>query len=57
MNKCEKCDVELDPQSYDLMDYCAECSKNLCGSCMKKGCCNNIPAKSGCEEDNCDLSK
>jgi hypothetical protein len=49
MNKCERCGatVPLDPDSFELMDYCAVCSKNLCPACMAKGCCGNVPAKSG----------
>ncbi len=33
--------------SRALLDYCVECSKDLCDECMKKGCCGNVPAKSG----------
>lgn len=49
MQTCERCGKSLD--NYELTDYCAECNKNLCDDCMKKGCCGNIPAKSGMEND------
>jgi hypothetical protein len=34
------------------MDYCAICGKDLCDKCMQQGCCAQIPALSGTEEDN-----
>jgi hypothetical protein len=46
---CEGCGVET--VGYDLHDFCAVCSKNLCGKCMEKGCCGHKPALSGSEED------
>lgn len=45
---CERCKRHIG--SID-MDYCAVCSKDLCDECMAKGCCGNIPAKSGLTED------
>lgn len=46
---CSGCNKHA--KAYDLFDYCAECSKNLCSDCMKKGCCENVPAKSGMNDD------
>lgn len=51
MQTCDRCGVQEEPDSYDLLDYCAVCSTNLCDKCMKKGCCGNTPAKSGTNED------
>lgn len=48
IHKCETCRKKIDFPS----DYCAECGKNLCDECMKKGCCGSVPAKSGADEDN-----
>ena len=47
--KCERCGKGT--QGYDLFDYCANCSRNLCAGCMEKGCCGQIPAASGMEAD------
>lgn len=47
--KCEKCNRPV--QGYELHDYCARCSKNLCDDCMEKGCCGIVPAISGSEID------
>lgn len=47
--KCERCKV--DSQGYDLHDYCALCSKNLCSRCMARGCCGLTPARSGQDSD------
>lgn len=52
--KCERCQAETDPNTYELFDYCAVCSMNLCPKCMKDGCCKNKPAKSGSAEDHGD---
>lgn len=50
MKKCERC--RATPRGeYELLDYCAVCSKDLCDECMAKGCCGNVPARSGTEED------
>ena len=46
---CERCGAE--PEGYDLFDYCAECSQNLCSKCMRAGCCGSVPATSGMGED------
>lgn len=51
MRDCENCGAGVAPGSYELYDYCAACSKNLCGACMAKGCCGHTPAKSGSEAD------
>jgi len=51
MKSCERCGKKSDPSSFKLMDYCAECSRDLCDECMEKGCCGNVPAKSGTEAD------
>jgi hypothetical protein len=50
MTKCERCG-KTPAGEYELFDYCAECSKNLCAACMAKGCCGSVPAKSGSGED------
>lgn len=47
---CERCGATA--TGWDLWDYCALCSSNLCDSCMEHGCCGSIPAVSGLEEDN-----
>lgn len=47
--QCERCGKE--PVGYDLLDYCAECSRDLCDKCMELGCCGHIPAISGDAED------
>lgn len=47
--KCERCGRS--PKGYELFDYCAECSRNLCGDCMAQGCCGNVPATSGQSAD------
>jgi hypothetical protein len=52
MKTCERCRAELPAESYELMDYCTICGKNLCDKCMQQGCCAQIPALSGTEEDN-----
>lgn len=47
--QCENCGAQ--PEGYDLLDYCAECSRDLCPKCMKKGCCGHVPASSGLAAD------
>jgi len=52
---CEHCGTTKpapDAADFALFDYCAECSRNLCDECMKKGCCGRNPALSGTDEDN-----
>ena len=49
MQTCERCNKKA--SGYDLLDYCAVCSRNLCDLCMDKGCCGHVPAKSGADED------
>lgn len=34
--RCEGCSAGS--EGWDLYDYCAVCSKNLCGDCMLKRC-------------------
>jgi hypothetical protein len=46
MKKCERCGAKPEGK-YGLLDYCAQCSKDLCPKCMAKGCCGKIPADSG----------
>ena len=50
-NACERCGATVPGESYELYDYCAICFKNLCSTCMEKGCCGNVPAQSGMEAD------
>ncbi len=47
--RCERCGTEA--TGWDLFDYCANCSQNLCPKCMKQGCCDIVPALSGMEAD------
>lgn len=49
--KCERGGCNAETSGYDLFDYCATCSKNLCPEHMAKGCCHKIPAVSGNGED------
>jgi hypothetical protein len=58
MQTCERCgsqgkQITKGPfaGTYEMLDYCAECNKNLCPKCMKKGCCGHAPALSGMEQD------
>lgn len=55
---CERCGTRSPGKTaggFALFDYCAVCSRDLCDSCMVKGCCGNVPARSGnaeeCDED------
>lgn len=59
--KCERCGgvgemIKSGPfaGTPHSLDYCAVCSKDLCEKCMAKGCCGNVPAKSGNAADNGD---
>jgi hypothetical protein len=47
--QCERCGAK--PSGYRLLDWCAECSRDLCPACMAKGCCGHVPAWSGMEQD------
>lgn len=47
--RCERCGKSA--KGFELFDYCALCSKNLCPSCMAKGHCGQTPARSGMEAD------
>lgn len=52
--RCERCRaVSPRPEGneYDLFDYCAECSRDLCDRCLAEGCCGHVPARSGNVED------
>lgn len=51
--KCERCNQSA--TGYNLFDYCAKCSKNLCSKCMGGGCCDSVPAKSGMDLDNTEV--
>ncbi len=51
MSQCERCRSKTAANTYNLFDYCAKCSKNLCPTCMKEGCCGVVPAVSGMEMD------
>ena len=53
MQTCANCEKRLASSSVSFMDYCARCAKNLCGDCMKNGCCGKVPARSGKQFD-CD---
>lgn len=48
--KCEQCGAKPKGE-YELLDYCANCSKDLCPACMEKGCCKKVPAESGLAAD------
>ena len=50
MKKCERCG-KGPAGKYEWLDYCAECSKDLCPACMAAGCCGNVPATSGMGDD------
>jgi hypothetical protein len=43
--ECEGCGKRT--SGYELFDYCAECSANLCSACMSIGHCGHVPATSG----------
>ena len=47
MTACERCKADANVDSFNLYDFCAMCSKNLCDDCMEEGCCENTPAISG----------
>jgi hypothetical protein len=51
--RCERCGAlpTRNPKDgqIELLDYCEECSKDLCAKCMAKGCCGHVPALSGNE--------
>ncbi|WP_224360548.1 hypothetical protein [Hyalangium versicolor] len=34
-------------KAYEIFDWCARCERSLCPDCMKEGCCERIPARSG----------
>jgi transcriptional regulator with XRE-family HTH domain len=53
--QCERC--QAGTAGYSLHDYCAACSVNLCDTCMAKGCCGDVPAKSGLEADDAPFSE
>lgn len=51
---CERCGASKpSPEAgpFDSLDYCAECSRDLCDACMARGCCGRVPARSGMEAD------
>lgn len=47
--RCEECNRVT--SGYELFDYCAECSVNLCPACMERGHCGHVPAISGSDDD------
>ena len=49
--QCERCGARTVPSGYEMLDYCAVCSRNLCEHCMERGCCGNVPAISGTGQD------
>ena len=52
MKACERCGwTDPTPKSFALLDYCANCSADLCDRCMAAGCCGVVPAASESEED------
>lgn len=48
--RCERCGSKP-AGKFGLLDFCAECSRDLCPKCMEKGCCGHVPAWSGTEKD------
>lgn len=51
---CERCGAARPSPGageYELFDYCAECSRDLCDKCMAEGCCGHKPARSGTGAD------
>ena len=55
--RCERCGARRSKPGageYDLLDYCAHCSRDLCDACMEKGCCGRVPAASGTAWDHGD---
>lgn len=48
--KCERCGA-IPTGEYELFDYCARCSKNLCPKCAAEGCCGSAPMESGQKAD------
>jgi hypothetical protein len=58
--QCERCGkrpVPVGEMDLGLLDYCAVCSKDLCDECMAEGCCGNVPALSGTEENDKPMSE
>lgn len=54
MKECERCRAPEPAScsaSFELFDFCAECSRNLCPACMELGCCGTTPAVSGIDAD------
>ena len=51
MKACERCGATLDPDSYDLLDHCVLCGKDLCDRCVLRGCCGLVPADIGQFDD------
>jgi hypothetical protein len=47
--ECERCGAK--PEGFEIFDYCDSCGKNLCSDCMKRGCCDKVPAESGAKKD------
>jgi len=55
---CERCGAppEGGEEGYGLLDYCAECSRDLCPKRMEAGCCGHVPAFSGEQQDESESS-
>jgi hypothetical protein len=34
-------------KAYEIFDWCAHCERSLCPDCMREGCCERTPARSG----------
>lgn len=52
--KCERCGKYV---GFGVIDYCVNCSKDLCPECMAGGCCGHVPAESGHEADDQPMSE
>jgi len=46
---CSRCGAG--PAGYELFDRCALCGTKLCDDCMAAGCCGQVPAVSGREQE------
>ena len=52
--RCDECGAKTPrpgANGFAILDYCAECSRDLCDACMEMGCCGNVPALSGMRID------
>jgi hypothetical protein len=46
---CGRCGAG--PSGFEQFDYCALCGTKLCDECMAAGCCGQVPAVSGREQE------